>query len=327
MWTLSDPGFTLTYTPCNGSEPVPISAAKAAAKLQKDTGTLWLHMHARSKEESFKYLVEELGLPVFAVKDALGIEQRAALHEFSDLIFLAVPLIEVGETTDQYSEISIFLRNGHFISVTIQESVIFSRIHPAFDSLSSLKLPPTFTLLYALLDLAVDDYFPACDRVEDSVDALEESVFKNESAGLERILGVKRRLLEMRRHAATIRDVLNSILRLGPDRLPLDARPFIQDVFDHVLRLTEKIDLNRDILSTLLDAHLTVISNNLNVVMRWMTAVSTMIMTAGLIAGIYGMNFASMPEIHWKLGYPVALLLMCAACAGWYVFFRKRRWI
>jgi magnesium transporter len=104
-------------------------------------------------------------------------------------------------------------------------------------------------------------------------------------------------------------------------------RPYFQDVLDHVLRLYEMADINRETLASMLDVHLSAVSNDINVVLRKMTVYSLMIMVAGLFAGIYGMNFDYMPELKWRLGYPLALLVMAAAAGTVYLLFKRKRWL
>lgn len=131
----------------------------------------------------------------------------------------------------------------------------------------------------------------------------------------------------MRRHLTPLRDVVNTLLRRDVTLVPQAAKPYFQDIYDHVLRLTELIDLNRDILTTVLDAQLNIASNRLNEVMRVMTVLATLLMTGALVAGIYGMNFEFMPELHWRMGYPFAIGLMVVISLIELALFRWKKYI
>ena len=138
---------------------------------------------------------------------------------------------------------------------------------------------------------------------------------------------MKWRLNSIRRHVSPMRDITNGLLSRNVLLIPADSRVYIQDIYDHCLRVLERVDLNRDIVSDLVSTHLTVISNELNIVMRVLTAVSTILMSMSLVAGIYGMNFKRMPELEWAHGYPMALGLMGALALVGVWLFRRLRWL
>jgi magnesium transporter len=154
-----------------------------------------------------------------------------------------------------------------------------------------------------LLDAAVDDYFPALDSIQDDVDDLEERVYAGAKLDVGSAVRLRRKLLEMRRQVTPIRDVVNGLLRRDTPVIQHDTRAYLQDVYDHALRVLESIDLNRDILTSIMDAQLSVQSNRLNEVMKNMTSIATVLMAMALITGVYGMNFKHMPELEWKYGY------------------------
>ena len=183
-------------------------------------------------------------------------------------------------------------------------------------------------LLHGVLDTVVDSYFPLIDEIGDGVEELEARVLSGASpAQLRHVLQVKRTLLEFRRHVAPTREALNALLR--GDLLALDSATTMQmqDVYDHVLRIIDGIDLHRDLLAAVLDVHLSVQSNRLNQVMKVLTIASIILMANALIAGIYGMNFEGMPELHWRWGYPVAIVGMVLLSGLLFWFFRRRGWL
>nr|MBA2263664.1 magnesium and cobalt transport protein CorA [Chloroflexota bacterium] len=143
---------------------------------------------------------------------------------------------------------------------------------------------------------------------------------------LREVLAVKRRLLELRRILAPMRDVANQLLRRDVDLVGPSALPYYQDLYDHLVRVLDQLDVYRDLLATVLDARLTVASNSLNAIMKRLTAFTVILMVPTLIAGIYGMNFDRMPELDWPLGYPFALGLMALAVVAAVAWFRSRNW-
>jgi magnesium transporter len=182
-------------------------------------------------------------------------------------------------------------------------------------------------LLYVLLDAAVDEYFPVLDSLEDRADALMETIMEAHAGMLSDSLAVKRELLAIRRALGPLRDVVNALLRRDLDFIPPDLQPYYSDLLDHVLRLNELTEMHRDAVNSLIDVYLAATSNRLNEIMKKMTVIATVLMTMALVAGIYGMNFDFMPELHWAFGYPFALALMGGSGFLVIVFFRRKGWL
>ncbi len=179
--------------------------------------------------------------------------------------------------------------------------------------------------VHALLDALLDDYFPMLDEVADLIDELETSIFEEENADpIQTIFVLKKQLLNFRRIVAPERDVLNILLRRDLPVFQNDDMPYVQDLYYRIVRMAESIDLYRDLLSSALDSFVSMQSNRLNIVIKVLTVASIILMSNALIAGIYGMNFVFMPELHWTLGYPFALLLMAVLSVALVFLFKKK---
>ncbi len=184
-------------------------------------------------------------------------------------------------------------------------------------------------LVHALLDAIVDDYFPLTDQLADRIEELEleDTIFVHfDQKSIETIFGLKRDLLNLRRVVAPERDVLNVLLRRELPIFRSKDTAYLQDVYDHIVRVTDNIDTYRDLLSSALDSFLSIQSNNLNQIMKLLTMGSILLMSGALVAGIYGMNFRYMPELNQPWGYPFALGLMVVISVILVFFFRSRRW-
>ncbi len=224
-------------------------------------------------------------------------------------------------------EIHLFAGRGYLVSVHWGAS-------PAIEALQRRFVRDTETrrtvgrLLYDLLDTIVDGYFPLLDDMAERIDDLEDRIVASTevTTTLREILAVKRYLLELRRILAPQREVANSLLRRDVALVEDDVVPYYQDLYDHLVRILDQLDLYRDLVAAALDANLSVTSNNLNAVMKRLTAFTVVLMVPTLIAGIYGMNFRNMPELSWPLGYPVALVAMAGLMIGLAVFFWRKDW-
>ena len=183
-------------------------------------------------------------------------------------------------------------------------------------------------LLYALLDTMVDGYFPLLDQMSEKIDTLEDRIIQGKEGvqTLREVLDLKRRLLKLRRVLAPLRDVANSLLRRDVELIDDQSVPYYQDLYDHLVRVLDQLDLYRDLVAAVLEANLSVTSNNLNAVMKRLTAFTVVLMVPTLIAGIYGMNFHAMPELSWPFGYPLALLVMGALMGMIALYFKRNDW-
>jgi magnesium transporter len=187
-------------------------------------------------------------------------------------------------------------------------------------------------LAHAMLDHAVDRYLPVVDQIDKEIATLEDDVLRRAGTRrgppvLRKILRFKRMLLELRRMSIHQREILLRLARGEFDEIPADFVPFFRDVYDHFLRVNDLIESYRDLVTSALEAYLSVQSNRMNEVMKTLTLISTVMLPITFIAGVYGMNFDHMPELHWKYGYAFALGLMAAVTAGTLVFFRRKGWI
>ncbi len=183
-------------------------------------------------------------------------------------------------------------------------------------------------LLYSLLDTLVDNYFPVIDTIVEQVEAIEEQVFRryNQQA-IEAIFTLKKELLTLRRVLAPERDVLNVLTRRDVPIFEAHTLVYLQDVYDHVVRITESIDSYRDLLSSALDSYLSMQSNRLNVTVQTLTSFSIILMSVAAVTGWYGMNFEYMPELHSPLAYPVVIVVVIIIVVAEAIFFRRKGWL
>ena len=184
------------------------------------------------------------------------------------------------------------------------------------------------TLVHALLDAIVDEYFPLMDQVADRVEDLEDTIFvKFDEAAIQTIFALKKDLLSLRRVVAPERDVLNVLLRRQLRIFQPDDVAYLQDVYDHLVRVTDNIDTYRDLLTSALDSYLSLQSNKLNEIVKILTIASIILMADALVTGFYGQNFEIFPELRWASGSFWSLGLMVAITAGLIIYFKRRRWL
>ena len=174
----------------------------------------------------------------------------------------------------------------------------------------------------------VDGYFPVLDRLSERIDGLEDRIIAGhqDRETLRVVLRIKRELLELRRILAPMRDVANAFLRRDNAAIDDPSLPYYADLYDHLVRILDQLDLLRDLVAAALDANLSVTSNNLNAVMKRLTAVTVILILPTIVSGIYGMNFRHMPELDWPLGYPLAIGIMAVVMGAAYFYFKAHDW-
>lgn len=288
----------------------------------------WLNVEVSDPVAGHALLQERLGLHELAVEDALSDRERPNLQLFSDSLFMAIPALASPESGDfQFVEIGIFLGLNSLITVTRQPLPLIQASYKRWTLHAHRYGNSAAFLAHAVIDGVVDEYFLAVDRLEDEVEDIASAIYRGDTTRVKDLLRVKRRILHFRRMISPIREVMNGLLRRDATVVSDQARPYFQDVYDHILRVSELLDLHRDTLASLLDVHLSNISNNLNVVMKRMTVFSTVLMSMTLVSGVYGMNFKRMPELDWTFGYPMALMLMVMIGASVLGLFRWFKWL
>ena len=288
---------------------------------------LWLDVEDPT-EADFDRLRHEFGVHPLTIEDIKRPEQRPKLETYPAyyfLVFHAITLSERGRVEAQ--QIGMFLGPTFFITVHYGRSPAIEESARRWEHNRDEVGQSLGTVVYSVLDSIVDAYFPVVDQLVEHVEQLEEAIVRGATRHtMSHMFRLRRNLLKFRRILGPERDVLNVLIRREAPVFDDATAVYLQDVYDHVLRLTDTIDLYRDLLASALDAHLSVTSNNLNVVMKRMTALSTILMSLALIAGIYGMNFKVMPELDWPLGYAYALGLMAIVGVGLTLFFRRIGW-
>ena len=180
-----------------------------------------------------------------------------------------------------------------------------------------------------LLDRLVDDALPAMDAFDDAVEALEQASLRQipQRTTVPKVLALRSALHRFRRTAVHQREVLLRLARGEFARIPPEALPFFRDVHDHAVRIADLVDDARELLAGVLEAHLAMVSNRLNEIMKVLTMIATVFLPVSFIAGVYGMNFEHLPELHWRYGYPAAWIAMLLIAGGLALWFKRRGWL
>jgi magnesium transporter len=346
-----------TLTVCSqGAFSSDTKPAAISEVLKTPTNVVWLDIEAPTHQD-IQLLREEFGFHPLAIEDAERAHERPKVDAYEHAM-LQHPLdagpdephalnggtIHPGRQAYYFIvfyEAEFDPAKAHikleainlFVGQNFLVTVHSGPTHNVQSTLARWKTPDSplgntvGALVHAFLDAIVDDYFPLMDNVADQVEDLEDTIFERFSeAAIQSIFGLKKDLLALRRTVAPERDVLNVLLRRElPIFQPADVA-YLQDVYDHLVRVTDNIDTYRDLLSSALDSYLSLQSNHLNQIVKVLTIASILLMAASLITGFYGMNFVNMPELHWSIGSLWALLLIVLTTGGLVLYFKRKEW-
>jgi magnesium transporter len=293
------------------------------------TNVVWTDVSDPTSKD-FEELAEEFGFHPLSIEDCRNEHQRPKVEEYPGYYFMVLYEAELTGPGDRLElrELNIFLGKNYLVTVHSRPIRAIQTAKRLWREWSDRSEYGSGLIAYLLIDAIVDDYLPLLDVISDHMDDLEDSIFGEWRADvIEEIFTVKKKLLYLRRAVTPLRDVFNTLLRREQPIFPRETHIYFQDVFDHLIRVADTIDTLRDMLSSTMDAYLSVSGNRMNKIMKRLTSISTMLMSVTLVAGIYGMNFERMPELKWRYGYVFALLSMVGIGLALYVYLKKVDWL
>jgi magnesium transporter len=289
---------------------------------------VWVGM-ADATVEELECMREEFDLHPLAVEDALVGHQRPKIEEYGESLFAVMRPVEIVDGELQIGELAVFVGPNYVLSVRRGSSHGFHDVRARCEREPELLRNGSGFVLYALMDAVVDRYFPVMDAMENRLEVIEEQIFNKDTqrTNIERLYELKRKVLRFR-HAVS--PLIETAGKLHGGRVPhavQDCGDYFRDVYDHLHRINISIDAIRDTINTAIQVNLSMVAIDESEVNKRLAAWAAIFAVATAFAGIWGMNFEHMPELHWKYGYPVALATMVGICLYLYRRFRKSGWL
>jgi magnesium transporter len=299
--------------------------------LQDQSLVIWVDMEMPTEVDE-QVLLDVFHFHPLTVEDCRENRHYPKIEEFPGYLYFIVHGVRADTSPDRFNTIELDGFLGRNFVITYH--------HDTFRSINNVKQllrtspvacqrGPAF-LLHQILDQVVDYYSPVLDDFDDRVDQLEQEIFglkRPNNQILSQIQDLKRGVLRLRRISTKQMDILLRMSRGEFVLIPDEMRPFYRDVFDHLVRVVDLAENYRDLISGSLDAYLSVVSNRMNEIMKVLTIFSAIMLPLTFIAGVYGMNFDNMPELHSRFGYYATLVVMAAVAIGMLIFFWRRGWL
>ena len=343
----------ITYD-LNSAQMMNLSTVEELAQYQKTTKTLWINISGLKDIDSIKYVGELFSIHPLSIEDILHTEQQPKIEIFEKYRFLAMKTIQQEKNfrhkqetrkksspffrkkKEQRKETDEFLIDQ--ISMVIMKNAIITFQEIAGDSFDSVRKKileniggirkmGTDYLAYSIIDAVVDEYFLTLYHLEDDIEDFEERATKtSDYTFIEEIQDTKKYLLQIKRAITPLRDNMTIILHHETFFKAERLKPFLQDLSEHLNHTISLVDNHREWVSNIMDVNLSVLSHQMNRVMKVLAMISTIFIPLTFIAGIYGMNFTYMPEIEYELAYPIVLAGMGIIGLAMVAIFKIRHW-
>jgi magnesium transporter len=313
-----------------GGEQVEEVAMADLAAVRAQAGTLvWVDVVAPTPAE-LAGLGAEFGIHEVALEDLRVDErERPKVEQYQDqvlLVFYGAATGGVDHPTRLF-EVDLVAGRNYLLSFHGGAPVDPEPIARRVKGRPELTSEGVGYLLYVALDELVDSFFPALDAVGERVVEVEEAVLAGETDVQARIFAIRKELIAVRRVVGPMRDAMVVLLRRDLGLFSPDAQRYLQDVYDHLIRLSESVEDYQEVIAGTLDANATMASNRVNTVARNLAAYAAIFAVITMISGIYGMNFQHMPELGWRYGYGWAVGLMVVCGGGLYIYFKRKGWL
>ncbi len=299
--------------------------------LRDSESVSWIDVEGLHDTELIKRFGAHFGLHPLVLEDILNTHQRPKLEEYDDYIYLVVRMLSPGRNSESLHSEQVSLIVAKRFVITFQEipGDVFDPLRRRIDQgRGRVRRMGTDYLAYAIIDSIVDNYFLLLEKMAGRIEAVEQTIAEAPKPGdLGRVHELRRELGYMRRSVWPLRDVVMAFDRTESELVSDDTRVYIRDLHDHVVQVIESMENFRDVLASMQDLYVSSLGQRTNEVIRVLTVISTIFVPLTFLAGVYGMNFDILPELHWKWGYAAFWLLSISVVAGLLGFLRSRRWI
>jgi magnesium transporter len=306
------------------------SVADVSEHLDRPDTVVWVDLCRPSKEELHE-LADELGLHELAVEDALGPHQRPKVDHYATHLFLSCHAVRVDsdEGVLDVTEVDAFISERWLVTVRKDEEFSMEPVLRRWDRSPDLAVYGVSFLLYGLLDVVVDGYFDTVQRFDDYYDTVSEGIFSDKPLApseQRRWFAMRQALVRFHRLVVPMREAVSGLMRREHSAVEENMYPYYQDVYDHVLRVSESTDSLRDLVSAIVETNLSLRDYRQNQIVKKVTSWAAIIAVPTLITGWYGMN-VPYPGSGRTLGVIVSALLIVLCSSGLYVVFKRHDWL
>jgi magnesium transporter len=298
----------------------------------RDSPTVtWLDITGLHNVETLRKIGDHYQIHPLVIEDILNTQHRPKIENFDQYIFLIMKILQMAPDDNELiiEQVSMILGKNFVITFQEREGDVFKPVRERIQNENSrLRKNGSDYLLYALMDIIVDNYFLIIEYLGNEVESLEDRVIDNPDREIVRqIQRIKSEFIHIRRSVWPFRDAISSMTREDSPLISDYIEPYLRDLYDHTIQVIDSLESIREMVNSTLDIYLSNMSNKMNEVMKVLTIIATIFIPLTILAGIYGMNFEFMPELHYKWSYPLFWFVIFLLFIVMFFFFRKRKWL
>jgi len=284
----------------------------------------WVDFYSPTEEET-KILSSHFKFHPLAIEDCFQFLQRPKLDYYEGYRFFVVD--GLNPITLRSEEVDVFLATNYLVTFHTKK---LAELETTWERVVNGENPEGLEpvkVFHLLLDKIVDNYFPILYKIEDRLDQIQQLEQRSNRALMNEVFDIRRDLHRLRKSVFPMRDLLYRILNSERIEIPKEQKMYFADIYDHLLKLAEMVESNRDVTSDIRDSYISLNSNRMNNIMMTLTIISAIFIPLTFIAGVYGMNFVNMPELTWHYGYYIVLLFMAGIGISMFWWFKKKGWL
>lgn len=291
----------------------------------------WLNVDGVHNTDLLTEVGQLIGLHRLELEDIPNTAQRPKFEEEDEYLFFTLKMIsfndEKGEV--QYEHVSFVVGDNYVVSFQEQPGDVFNGVRERIrHGKGRIRTQASDYLMYALIDAVVDEYYEVLEKIDENIEDLEDTVINEpDQDALHALQKQRRELIMLLKTVFPLREAIGRFEKTDSKILTDDTKKYIRDVYDHTLHVMESLEIYRDRLSGVMDIYLNSVSNKMNSVMKVLTVIATIFIPLTFVAGVYGMNFDNMPELHWKYGYLTVWIVMGLVLIAMVVYFKRKKWL
>ncbi|MDT0678077.1 magnesium/cobalt transporter CorA [Autumnicola musiva] len=302
-----------------------------AFKFEEPLNITWFNINGLNNTKEIEKMGEYYDLHPLILEDIVNTGQRPKIDEYPDYIFIVAKMLYYnGDGTLRNEHISLVVGKDYVLTFQEADGDVFDGVRERISKdKGRIRNNGADYLMFALLDAIIDNYFAVIDDISDKIETFESQLFIDNSADdlVQEIQELKRTILRIRRAVFPLREVVGRLQKMDNDIIEEQTVNYIRDLYDHIIQISENIDIYREMIWSLMDMYMTTISNKMNEVMKVLTIMASIFIPLTFIAGVYGMNFEYMPELEWKYGYFAIWGIMIIVFLGMLYYFKRKKWL
>ncbi|WP_371736662.1 magnesium/cobalt transporter CorA [Cellulophaga sp. HaHaR_3_176] len=292
--------------------------------------TTWIDVTGISDESYIDDLGKLLGLNSLVLEDAVNTQQRPKIDEYDDYIFGVFKMLYLNDKQEiVYEHLAITLFESSVVVFQELKDDVFNGVRERIKTKSGrIRTRGADYLFFALLDAVVDNYFEILEGINHKIEELEEEVYDNPRPEVaQRIQELKKEVLKIRRYIFPVKELVSRLVDSESKLISKDTKLFLRDIHDHCIEINESLQIYREMSMSLMEMYMSNMSNKMNEVMKVLTIMASIFIPLTFIAGVYGMNFDKIPELHWEHGYAMVWGVMIVTFIGMLIYFKRKNWL